>query len=69
MHRLFALPVKRSANPYRLAELAIDKLHRKSQLKYLHVLRTTDLLYIDECGQLSAQDLCVLDIILRKTVE
>ena len=67
MHRLFALPVKRSANPYRLAELAIDKLHRKSQLKYLHVLRTTDLLYIDECGQLSAQDLCVLDIILRKT--
>ena len=65
LHRLFGLAVRKRGNPYRLAELALDKLHRKSNLKYLHVLLTMDVLLIDECGQLSAQQLSILDIILR----
>ena len=65
LHRLFGLTVRKRGNPYRLAELALDKLHRKSNLKYLHVLLTMDVLLIDECGQLSAQQISILDIILR----
>ncbi|KAL7538852.1 hypothetical protein ACHAXR_012264, partial [Thalassiosira sp. AJA248-18] len=67
IHRLFGMMPKKSGNPYRLAELALEKLHRKSQIKYLHALLTMDVLIIDECGQLSAQQLCILDIILRKS--
>ena len=65
LHRLFGLTPKKSGNPYRLAELALDKLHRNSQLCYLHVILTMDVLVIDECGQLSAQQLSILDLILR----
>ena len=64
MHRLFGMST-RSGNPYRLAELALDKLNRKNQLKYLHVLLTMDVLIVDECGQLSADQLSTIDIILR----
>ncbi|KAL7539846.1 hypothetical protein ACHAXR_009663, partial [Thalassiosira sp. AJA248-18] len=66
LHRLFGLMPKQSGNPYRLAELALDKLHRKAMLNYLHFVLTMDVLIIDECGQLSAQQLSILDLILRK---
>ena len=56
---------QQNANAYRLAELAIDKLHRKSNILYLHILLTMDCLLIDECTQLSAQLFSILDIILR----
>ena len=64
-HRLIAMMAKKRGNPYRLAELALDKLRRKSQIKFLHAILTMDVLVIDECGQLSAQQLTILDIILR----
>jgi hypothetical protein len=65
IHVLFALEVNRNANIFRQAELALDKLHRKSNLKLLHFLLTMDVLLLDECGQLSAQQFALLDIILR----
>ena len=66
VHRLFGLNPKNSSNPYRAAELSLDKLHRKSMLTHLHVILTMDVLIIDECGQLSAAQLSILDIVLRK---
>lgn len=66
VHCLFCLMAKDSSNPYRAAELALDKLHRKSMLKHLHVVLTMDVLIIDECGQLSAVQLSILDIVIRK---
>lgn len=46
-------------------KLAIQKLQRKSNMHLLHLLMTLDVLLLDECGQLSAQQLAQLDIILR----
>ena len=64
LNHLFWLTVRKRGNPYRLAELALDKLHQKSNLKYLHVLLTMDVLLLDECSQLSAQQISILGIIL-----
>ena len=66
MHRLFGLSTKNMANASRMAELAIDKLNRKSQLCYLHTLLTVDVLLFDEFGQASAQQVKTLDILFRK---
>ena len=55
----------KTASPYRLAEIAIDKLHRKSNLLYLHALLTMDCLLIDECTQINAEQCAVIDIIMR----
>ena len=55
----------KTASPYRLAEIAIDKLHRKNNLLYLHALLTMDCLLIDECTQINAQQFAIVDIILR----
>lgn len=65
-HILAAVPTKNNSNVYRLAELAIESLRRKSQFLHLHILLTMDVLVIDEIGQLSAQQMSILDIILRK---
>ena len=40
MHRLFGLSTKKMANVSCMAELAVDKLNKKSQLCYLHTLLT-----------------------------
>ncbi len=66
MHRLFGLSTKNMTNASRMAELAIDKVNRKSQLCYLHTLLTIDVLLFDEFGQASAQQVKTLDILLRK---
>lgn len=34
-------------------------------MKFLHILLTMDVLLLDECGQLSAQQFALIDIILR----
>ena len=36
-------------------------------MKLLHLLLTMDMLLLDECGQLSAQQFALIDIILRHT--
>ena len=66
IHSLFGLSTKNMANASRMAELAIDKLNRKSQLCYLHSLLTIDVLLFDEFGQASAQQVKTLDILLCK---
>ena len=66
IHRMFSLITGQRGTTHKLAGAAIDKLHMKYQYQRLHVLLTVDVLIIDECGQLSAEQLCMLDIILRK---
>jgi len=34
-------------------------------MKFMHILLTMDMLQLDECGQLSAQQLALIDIVLR----
>ena len=65
-HRLFGVKPQGPANPFRQAEIALEKLDRKTNITLLHVIKTMDVLVIDECGQFSAQQLSILDIILRK---
>ena len=65
LHRLFCLrPEKNATRPYRTAELAIQKL--MGNHKFLHALLTVDVIFLDECGQVSAEQIAVFDIILRK---
>ncbi len=64
MHRLFGLSTKKMANVSCMAELAVDKLNRKSQLCYLHTSLTIDVLIFDEFGQASAQQVKTLDFLL-----
>jgi len=66
LHKLFGLSTKKSVHSYRAAELALEKLERKSQMMYLSILRSTDVLIIDEGGQLSAENVNTMDIILKK---
>ena len=62
--RIFCIPVNQRALPCCLAELAISRLLRNPiRLSYL---RKLDVLFIDELGQISAELLSILDIILRR---
>jgi predicted GIY-YIG superfamily endonuclease len=63
-HRLFCIPVNDRATVHRLAELAVIQLNKKP--KELQMLLRLDVLFADELGQLSAEMLSVLDIILRR---
>lgn len=64
IHKLFKLRVRDSGTPHRLAELAIISLQKKPEL--FQFIRRLDILFIDECGQVSAELLSTLDIIVRK---
>ena len=44
-------------------QLALEKLKRKCNMKLLHLLLTMDVLLLDECGQLSAQQFALIDIL------
>jgi len=66
-HRLFSVTTKSNLTPYRMAELAIDKLNRKKAITFLHAVMTMDLLIVDEAGQMSAQQFAALDVIFRIT--
>ena len=69
IHRLFALDIKQIKNLHQDAEMAVDKLQRKTFTKFLHILLTMDVLLLDECGQLSAEQFALLDIVLREVRE
>ena len=66
LHQLFCLPVddKLQLSPFKCAEIALEKIRRK--LNSLHILLTMDVLFIDELGQKSAQQIATIDIIMRK---
>jgi PIF1 helicase. len=66
MHKFFCIQTKNKGNVYRIAELAIEKLHHKCNVLNLHAILTMDILLYDEFGQLSAELLKILDIIFRK---
>ena len=64
IHQLFMLPVEDALTPHRKAELAILKLLRNP--KKLDLVRTLDIIFFDEMGQVSSEYLSTLDLILRK---
>ena len=62
---LFGLPFsKLNLSPYQIAENAISKLYRYPEK--INLLRAMDILFIDEIGQLPAETLSTIEIILRR---
>ena len=62
-HKLFCLPVTKHLSPHRVAEYAINKL-MVDKVK-LNAVLTLDVILADEFGQLSAEFVSAVDIILR----
>ena len=65
IHQLLKLPRKKAPNLFRLAQLARECLYRRKNIELRYIIMTMDVLLLDECGQLSAQQLAVIDILLR----
>ncbi len=64
INKMFCIPVCEGTTVSRIAEIAITNLARKP--KRLGFLRQMDVLAIDELGQVSAETLAVMDIVLRR---
>ena len=64
LHQLFLLDTKDNTSVYRRAELAIVDLMRNPQK--IEFLRSLQVLFFDEAGQVSDEMFAVLDIILRR---
>ena len=64
IHKLFCLDVTNGMNPHRVVELAVIKLLRNPEK--INILLTLEMLVIDEAGQVLAEMISALDIILRK---
>ena len=64
VHHLFLLPPDDNLTPHRRAELAILDLLKIPKL--MDFLRTVNIIFFDEMGQVSAEYLSTFDIILRK---
>ena len=67
LHDLFCLPGRtgKEMPSGQIAEIALSRMYARNQVK-VEVLRRLDVLLLDEMGQLSAELLTVLDIILRR---
>ena len=63
IHKLFNLPIER-LTPHRREELAIIKLMKYP--KRIEFLRSIDVIFFDEMGQVSSEFLATFDIILRR---
>ena len=65
LHKLFHLTTDDSItfSPFRCAEVALQKIKRDTKIE--HVILSMDMIFIDEVGQVSAQQLSTLDVILR----
>ena len=66
LHEFFKLPTSDTARmaPPTAANAALEKIRRKPDL--LHALLTVDVIFLDEAGQVSSEQLSTIDIILRK---
>ena len=64
IHRLIRLPVKPRYSVHRLAELAVINLLKNPDA--MEFLCKLDVIYMDEMGQISAELLSIIDIIMRK---
>ena len=63
-HKLFCIPPDKHLSIHRIAEKAIDTLEKnETKLNFVKVL---DVIVADELGQLSAEFVATIDIILRK---
>lgn len=63
-HRLFCIPTEKHYSVHRKAEIALIKILRDA--RKTHLLLAIDVMICDEIGQLSADFVAVLDIILRR---
>lgn len=64
IHKLFPFPTNGNQSPFRMAEYAMEKINRNPVL--LHALLTVDIIFFDETGQISAEQLSAMEIVLRK---
>ena len=64
IHKMFCLPGNNKFNLSRLAEIALTTLTSKYSKYYF--LQVLDVIFIDEIGQVSAELIATLDIVLRK---
>lgn len=67
LHQLFKLPTDDNGiklSPFKAAQAALGKIYR--QIDLLHALLTVDVIFVDECSQVSSETLVMIDIILRK---
>ena len=66
LHEFFKLPTSDTARmaPHTAANAALEKIRRKPEL--LHALLTVDVIFLDEAGQVSSEQLATIDTILRK---
>jgi hypothetical protein len=46
-------------------QLSKDRLSSKANIVLKHIMMTMDVLLLDECGQLSSQQLSIMDVVLR----
>ena len=63
LRKFFCIPIRNNIPAYRKAELAVLDILRNT--KKLEFVLTVDVYFIDELGQISADLLAVIDIILR----
>jgi len=63
IHCLFGIGSYNNISPNKLAEHAIVKLLKHGELYFL--LKRIDVMFIDELGQINAQVLCAMDMIMR----
>ena len=63
IHKLFGFSTQHNLSPNKMAEHAIVKLLKKGQ--YYALLKTADIIFIDELGQVSAQMLSAMDMVMR----
>ena len=66
LHELFKLPASDASrmNPPQAANASLEKIRKKTNL--LHAILTVDVLFLDEAGQVSSEQLTLVDVILRK---
>ena len=65
IHKLFHLPTNsRVDHPFKDAESAVQKIMNKRTI--LHAILTVDVIFLDEAGQISAEQVATIDIIMRK---
>jgi hypothetical protein len=63
-HRFFGLPIDAKLTPQRMAELALNKIANNPQLR--NAIMSLDVIIADELGQLSAEFVATINIILCK---
>ena len=63
-HYLFGLPTGRNISTIRMAELVIETLRRHAVK--LNFILSLDIIFVDEIGQVPAEFLSIIDIIMRR---